>query len=105
MNIKSSFNFKKAQQALSASYGRKPNTHWKLLLAEAAVLIVCAVAGGIFVFWWSSGTLSKELPTRESNRTFSKRQFELVLEYFNVRAKKFEEAKQLSVPTDPAGIR
>ncbi len=105
MNIKPSFNFKKAQQVLSASYGRKPNTHWKLLLIEAVLLIMCAIAGGIFVFWWSSGMLSKELPTRESNRTFSKKQFELVLEYFNVRAKKFEEAKQLSVPTDPARVR
>lgn len=93
---------KKARETLSLSGGRKPDTHWKVLFGLGVTLLVLAVVSGGFVFWWSAFLVTEETPSQETDRAFSKQNFETVLNYFTDREKRFEDAPDRSYPKDPS---
>ncbi len=95
-------NFKVARQVISSGAGRKPNLHWKILFMIGVLFITGSLLVSGFVFWWGIEGQTEVFIENEQNHSFNKKHFESVIEYFKVRAERFEESKKIVVPVDPS---
>lgn len=101
--MKHSFlNLESARKVISSSKGRKPTLHWKILFSFGVglLLIACGISGGIF--WWATKIVSEGPSSSGEGRTFNKKQFEDVMDYFNRRKEAFDKVDSLTIPPDPA---
>ncbi len=102
MKKPSFLNFKAARQVISSGSGRKPNLHWKILFIFGVLFIVSALIVSGLVFWWGIKGQGEVAVEVESTHSFNKKQFESVIEYFEMRAIRFEEAKEMVISVDPS---
>lgn len=102
MKKPSFLNLKGARQVISSGAGRKPNLHWKILFGIGFLFSLTALLVSGFVFWWGIKGQITESVDDEQTHSFNKKQFENVIEYFKVRALRFDEAKKVVIPVDPS---
>ncbi len=96
--------FGKVRKGGTSSFwrGRRPDTHWMLLLGLFAIMVITAVGLSGFVFWWGTTAALEGGDVKQESRSFNKRQFESVLEYFKSRDARFKAVPDMSVPVDPS---